>query len=474
MGRGRWRSLRPAAGGRESGPIAPRGRRWSRGGRAPPSGRRSARAGRPGAPAGRGCRSGPAGRSRRGGRADRGSSGGRACRSNGPRPTGATRRGPPRAPGRSGAKAGRSPAGRGTWPDRLRALGLLHRPFDRVPHIGRVQAVAPALADDPVVIDQDRGRDRVHTPLLADDPRPVDDVRPGHRRALLELPDLLGRVLGDPEDDERAALVLAGDHLALVWDHLPARPAPGGPEVDQDDFAAQLAQPDHIAVRVLAGDLRALVADLLPLDRGRLAAGQGDEQADEGRSGDGTGDKAIGHEVFRVGGPGAARVAGRIPRCASGYGPRAGHGSEAQSRGSSTAVSLAALRATARGPAVVRKPKTGAARRPYPSLRFGLRPEQPALACGRSEQPTTVSLAALRATARGPAVVRKPKTGAARRPYPSLRFGLRPAGRPWFGSHPRGADGRSPRRAEGYGENSRRSSGRVRAAASLRCGVLTG
>src|SRR5262245_56429561 len=143
-------------------------------------------------------------------------------------------------------------------------------------------------------------------------------------------------------------------------------------------------------------------------------------------------------------------------------------------RHGSRAVSLAALRATARGPAVVRKPKTGAARRPYPSLRFGLRLEQPALACGRSEQPTTVSLAALRATARGPAVVRKPKTGAARRPYPSLRFGLRPAGRPWFGSHPRGADGRSPRRAEGYGENSRRSSGRVRAAASLRCGVLTG
>jgi hypothetical protein len=122
------------------------------------------------------------------------------------------------------------------------------------------------------------------------------DVRPRHGEVLLELLEGVGGVLGHAEEDERAVLVLPLDHLPLVREERPARRAPGAPKVYQHRLTSVVAQSDHLAVRILAGDVRTDVADPVAFDRRRLAAGLDGENADERGDGQEEDEAAGGHE----------------------------------------------------------------------------------------------------------------------------------------------------------------------------------
>ncbi len=110
-----------------------------------------------------------------------------------------------------------------------------------------------ALDDLAVAVDQERGRQAEHG-VVVTDTLVVDQVRVGDPLGLDELADHVGVLVGDRHDREALVGVV---QLLEHRDLLPAGRAPGGPEVDQANFAGRAGQ----------GELR-------PVDRGQREVGR--------------------------------------------------------------------------------------------------------------------------------------------------------------------------------------------------------
>jgi hypothetical protein len=102
--------------------------------------------------------------------------------------------------------------------------------------VGRASAVAHGGV---LVADDDRIRDLLHL-----------NEGPHHLRA--------GLIEGDPEHDEAALAEFLGQLLEVGHLHA-AGTAPGGPEIEQDDLAAEVAEAHRLPFEIGKGEVRGLV-----------------------------------------------------------------------------------------------------------------------------------------------------------------------------------------------------------------------